>query len=213
VSSLLVQAMGFADKGITRKFGGFITDTVLDSVDTYDRVEGIFIPVDYRSNALLILKGKAMMKMYSPRDIGRLFGFTRGRIRYWEKIGFLTPSITIGARKYYTSQDLVAFRTAKGLLDARISFQEIRRTVIDAKGIASVWKDIRSPLLASGNGKTGIADSMIVRFRPHAYFPIGSFNGDFKRGIQRFALSTGFRAQVRGRQAGTRKTHVNTSIG
>jgi hypothetical protein len=52
VSSLLVQAMGFVDKGITRKFGGFITDTVLDSVNTCDRVEGIFIPVDYRSDAL-----------------------------------------------------------------------------------------------------------------------------------------------------------------
>lgn len=124
-----------------------------------------------------------MMKLYSPRDIGRLFGFTRGRKRYWEKIGFLTPSITIGARHYYTSQDLVAFRTAKGLLDARISFQEIRRTVIDAKRIAFVWKDIRPPLLTSGNGKKGIADSMIVRFRPHAYFPIGSFKGDFGRGI------------------------------
>jgi hypothetical protein len=131
-----------------------------------------------------------MMKLYSPRDTGRLFGFTRGRIRYWEKIGFLTPSITIGARKYYTSQDLVAFKTAKGLLDARISFPEIRRTVIDAKGIASVSKDIRSPLLTCGNGKKGIGDSMIVRFRPHGYFPIGFFKGDFKRGIQGCALST-----------------------
>lgn len=139
------------------------------------------------------------MKLYSPRDIGRLFGFTRGRIRYWEKIGFLTPSITIGARKYYTSQDLVAFRTAKGLLDARISFQEVRHTVIDAKKIASVGKDIRSPLFISGNGKKGIADSMIVRFRPHAYSPIGFFKGDFERGIQPFALSTGFRTQARGK--------------
>jgi DNA-binding transcriptional MerR regulator len=86
-----------------------------------------------------------MEKVYSPRDIWRLFGFTDRRIRYWEKIGFLTPSIRIGARKYYTPQDLVAFRTAKGLLEAGISFQKVRRTVIDAKRIVSVGEKTRSP--------------------------------------------------------------------
>ena len=77
-----------------------------------------------------------MEKLFSTQDIVRLFGFTAGRIRYWDKIGLLTPTVKIGVRNYYTSQDLIGFRTVRGLLDAGLSFSEVRRNVIDVKKIS-----------------------------------------------------------------------------
>ena len=84
-------------------------------------------------NAWIVLK--AMEKLYSAKEIQRLFGFKARRIRYWDKIGFLSPSVKIGTRKYYTSQDLMGLRTTKALLDAGLSLAEVKRSVVDIKRV------------------------------------------------------------------------------
>ncbi len=67
--------------------------------------------------------------LYSRREVARLFGLTEGRLRYWERTGFLEPSAGEGARRYYTFQDLIGVRAAKGLLDRGVSLKEVRRSV------------------------------------------------------------------------------------
>jgi DNA-binding transcriptional MerR regulator len=101
-----------------------------------------------------------MEKLYSAEDIGRLLGLRVGRIRYWDKIGFLTPGFKIGTRKYYTTHDLMGLRTAKGLLDAGIPFAEVKRSVIDVKKISHKGMSLPLQLFIRGNGKTVARESL-----------------------------------------------------
>jgi hypothetical protein len=159
--------------------------SALDSVNNRDRVKEIFIwgPVPNLMGWFLWSRGP-MEKLYSVRDIQRLFGFKVGRIRYWDKIGFLTPSVKIGPRKYYTSQDLMGLRTAKGLLDANLSFTKVRRSVIDAKKIS--WGAMKPPsqLLVHRDGKEGVFDPRSIRFSSKWQSLIGFSQGDFERGMR-----------------------------
>jgi tetratricopeptide (TPR) repeat protein len=50
-------------------------------------------------------------------------------LRYWHRSGLLEPSTRIGGRNYYTFQDLIGVRAAKGLLERGIPLQQVRRTV------------------------------------------------------------------------------------
>ena len=121
-----------------------------------------------------------MEKLYSAQDIGRLLGFKVGRIRYWDKIGFLTPTVKIGAKKYYTSQDLIGFRTAKGLLDAGLSFAKVRRSVIEVKKISPrVMKPI-SQFIIHGDGKERVFDPGTIRFKPRGQSLIGFSQSEFE---------------------------------
>ncbi len=70
-----------------------------------------------------------LVDLYSRREVARLFGLTEGRLRYWDKTAFLEPSAKRGRRRYYTFQDLIGIRAAKGLLDAGFPLQEVRKSV------------------------------------------------------------------------------------
>ena len=67
--------------------------------------------------------------LYSRAEVGRLFELSQGRLRYWERTEFVGPSVTRGRRRFYTFQDLIAIRAAKGLLDNGLALQEVRRSV------------------------------------------------------------------------------------
>ena len=125
-----------------------------------------------------------MEKLYSAQDIQRLLGFKIGRIRYWDKIGFLTPSVKIGVRKYYTSQDLIGLRTAKGLLDAGLSFAKVRRTVIDVKKISCTMRKPPSQLLIHGAGKGVFLKGESVLFNTSGQPLIGFSQRDFEREVK-----------------------------
>jgi len=157
----------------------------LDSGNRRDRLKVIFT-MRRASNLMGCLSWlqRAMEKLYSVRDIQRLFGFKAGKIRYWDKMGFLTPSVKIGARKYYTTQDLIGLRTAKGLLDAGLSFAKVRRSVIDVKKISSGGMKPLSLLLIYGGGKESVFDPETLRFKARAQSLIGFSQGDFERGMQ-----------------------------
>lgn len=64
---------------------------------------------------------------YSCREVSRLFGISEGRLRYWDKSGFISPSGDDGRRKCYTFQDLIGVRSAKTLLEHGVSLQRARR--------------------------------------------------------------------------------------
>ena len=124
-----------------------------------------------------------MEKLYSAQDIEGLFGFKAGRIRYWDKIGFLTPSVKIGARKYYTSQDLIGLRTARGLFDAGLTFAEVRRSVIDLKRTTSGAAKPHSLLFIGPEWKEVVLDKDAARSDLGRQFLIGFSQADFQRGI------------------------------
>jgi hypothetical protein len=57
-------------------------------------------------------------------------------------------------------------------LEAGISFQKVRRTVIDAKRILSVGENTPFSLITCGDRMSGMFGSMSVPFNAHEYSPI-----------------------------------------
>jgi DNA-binding transcriptional MerR regulator len=153
-----------------------------------------------------------MEKLYSPQDIEKLFGVTVGRIRYWDKIGFLTPSVKIGGRKYYTSQDLVGLRTAKGLLDAGLSFAKVRRTVIDIKQFSSTLRNPPAQLLIHADEKGVIFNSRTVLSKSSGQLLIGFLQRDFERGMKsaNIEFDQDFKPELKGGET-TRGNHSRKS--
>ncbi len=66
---------------------------------------------------------------YSLGEVARLFGLTAGRLRYWERSGFLARSAEFGGRRFYSFQDLIGIRAAKELLDEGVPLQRVRRSI------------------------------------------------------------------------------------
>ncbi len=66
---------------------------------------------------------------YTQRHAARLFELPESRLRYWSQTGFITPSIRHGGRGFYSFQDLISIKVAKGLLDAGLPLQRVRRSL------------------------------------------------------------------------------------
>ncbi len=67
--------------------------------------------------------------LYTVGDVARLFGYKPGRLRYWDRTGLLRPSMRVEGKRYYSFQDLIGIRTAKGLLEGGVSLRHVRRAV------------------------------------------------------------------------------------
>jgi hypothetical protein len=66
--------------------------------------------------------------LYTVAEVARLFGFKPSRLRYWHRSGLLAPSARLRGRNFYTFQDLVSVRAAKGLLEQGVPLQQVRRS-------------------------------------------------------------------------------------
>ncbi|HUK55313.1 MAG TPA: MerR family transcriptional regulator [Nitrospiria bacterium] len=67
---------------------------------------------------------------FTSHEAGEIIGLTRRQIQHWDQSDLIRPSSrTAGGHSRYTFQDLVAFKTAKKLLDAGVSLQRIRQSI------------------------------------------------------------------------------------
>lgn len=63
-------------------------------------------------------------------ELCRIVGLSARQVQYWDKTGLLKPSYrTRGGHGRYSFQDLIAFKTAKRLLDAGVPLQRVRRSI------------------------------------------------------------------------------------
>ena len=74
-------------------------------------------------------RGDPREGLYTVAEVARLFGYKPSRLRYWHRSGLLGPSARVAGRNYYTFQDLVGVRAAKGLLEQGVPLQQVRRSV------------------------------------------------------------------------------------
>jgi len=66
-------------------------------------------------------------------DLCRIISLTPRQVQYWEKTGLLGPTYrTKGGHGRYSFQDLIAYKTAKRLLDAGVPLQRIRKSVANS---------------------------------------------------------------------------------
>lgn len=74
--------------------------------------------------------GSTMEATFTRKDVCRLFEISEGRLRYWDKTEFISPSGYRGQRRCYTFQDLISIRSAASLLENGVTLQKTR-TMID----------------------------------------------------------------------------------
>lgn len=68
-------------------------------------------------------------QLFSAADVARLFEMPESKLRYWSQTGFIQPSVRQGGRAFYRFRDLVSIKVAKGLLDAGLPLQRVRRSL------------------------------------------------------------------------------------
>lgn len=68
--------------------------------------------------------------LLTRREVSEIIGLSRRQVQHWDQTDLIKPSLrTSGGHTRYTFLDLIAFKTAKKLLDAGISTQRIRHSV------------------------------------------------------------------------------------
>jgi tetratricopeptide (TPR) repeat protein len=63
---------------------------------------------------------------YSTKDVAALLGLSAGQVRSYVRAGFLSPRQGPRGEYYFSFQDLIVLRTAKGLLAARVPRRRVR---------------------------------------------------------------------------------------
>lgn len=76
---------------------------------------------DYESSP-----GQTMGATFSRKDVCKLFDISDGRLKYWDKTDFISPSGYRGRRRCYSFQDLISIRSAVSLLDNGVTLQKTR---------------------------------------------------------------------------------------
>lgn len=73
-----------------------------------------------------------MEQAFTAEQTCRLSNCTHHQLRYWDRIGLVSPSIQgtggrPGVRRLYSFRDLIALRVVRSLLDNGMSLQRVRR--------------------------------------------------------------------------------------
>ncbi len=68
-------------------------------------------------------------ELFGRAEVAKLFSLPEGRLRYWDRSGFLKPSGKVGRRRFYTFSDLIGIRAAKELLARGAPLVSVRRSV------------------------------------------------------------------------------------
>jgi DNA-binding transcriptional MerR regulator len=93
-------------------------------------------------------------RYFHSHEVREIVGLTRRQIQYWDQTGLVTPTQrTRGGHARYTFEDLVAYKTAKKLLDAGVSLQRIRKVMVRLREILPTIKKplVELTLVATGD--------------------------------------------------------------
>ena len=104
--------------------------------------------------------------LYTVAEVARLFGYKPSRLRYWHRSGVLGPSARVAGRNYYTFQDLVGVRAAKGLLEQGVPLQQVRRSVESLREAFPQTAQPLSELRVLADGRTVVVQDDAGTYEP-----------------------------------------------
>jgi DNA-binding transcriptional MerR regulator len=93
-------------------------------------------------------------RYFQSREVREIVGLTRRQMQYWDQTSLVTPAQrTQGGHARYTFEDLIAYKTAKKLLDAGVSLQRIRKVLSRLRDILPTIKKplVELTLVATGD--------------------------------------------------------------
>jgi tetratricopeptide (TPR) repeat protein len=70
-----------------------------------------------------------MLKYFRQQDVTSILGIKLGRLKYWDRIGLVQPSLRENHRIFYDFQDLVCLRTVNALIKKGIPATHLARGV------------------------------------------------------------------------------------
>ena len=70
-----------------------------------------------------------MLKYFSPEQAAKILEIRRGRLRYWDRIGLVKPSLREGGAVFYDFQDLICLRTAKTIVEKGVAATHLNRSL------------------------------------------------------------------------------------
>jgi len=70
---------------------------------------------------------------YSTKDVAALLGLSAEQVRSYVRAGFLSPEQGPRGEYYFSFQDLILLRTAKGLLAARVPRRRVRLALLNLR--------------------------------------------------------------------------------
>lgn len=91
--------------------------------------------------------------LFTRREVSEIIGLTRRQVQHWDQANLIKPSFhTKGGHSRYSFQDLIAFKTAKKLLDAGVSLQRIRHSLLELQRLLPMVKRPLSELTLVATG-------------------------------------------------------------
>ena len=129
---------------------------------------------------------KKMGEMYTAGEVASLFDVSEGRLRYWDRSGFLSPAGQDGKKKRYTFADLVAVRSAVTLLERGVSLQKVRKLVATLREKMPIGTHPVSTMRIMSDDKTVIIAQDECEYEAHT----GQLLMDFKVEIIEEAVVT-----------------------
>ena len=137
-------------------------------------------------------------RYFHSGQVREIVGLSRRQMQYWDRTGLVTPSVrTSGGHARYAFEDLVAYKTAKKLLDAGVSLQRIRRVMVR---IREILPTIKRPLVELTLVATG--DVVLVFYERTVFEAITGQEwlldiADVQRDVDRWQRSVGAIRRVR----------------
>ncbi|MBN2804899.1 MAG: tetratricopeptide repeat protein [Deltaproteobacteria bacterium] len=95
----------------------------------------------------------SMSATFTKKEVSSLFNISDGRLLYWDKSGFITPSAVIGNRRRYSFSDLISIRSALELLENGVSLQKTRVLISSLSDILPKTSHPMSRLRITGDSQ------------------------------------------------------------
>ena len=121
------------------------------------------------------------MTGYATREVAQILGLTASRVRSFVRAGLLQPARGPRGQFRFSFPDLAVLRTARGLLDARISPRRVRRALSRLAREASENGGL-SGVRVDADGFRIVAADGTARWQPESGQTVFDFDGDLDAG-------------------------------
>jgi tetratricopeptide (TPR) repeat protein len=120
-------------------------------------------------SAPLLIAGmrEPVTDLFSGAEVARLLGLSAGRLRSLDRAGIVAPTGRRRGRRAYTFSDLIALRTAQGLLERKVRLRDVSRAVAALKqSLPKVTRPLAELRIVSDGQR------LVVRSQEGSYEPL-----------------------------------------
>ncbi len=70
-----------------------------------------------------------MLKQFSREQVSKILKIKNGRLKYWDRLNLVKPSLRQGGKVFYDFQDLICLRTVKNIIEKGVAATHLNRSV------------------------------------------------------------------------------------